>query len=73
MGGVDVFEGVPYGDTVSVAARFRPAQAAPRWAGVRDALSLGTPSLQDPGTVHGRNDDRRGAERRLWREIDPPA
>ncbi|MHB8284564.1 MAG: carboxylesterase family protein, partial [Caulobacteraceae bacterium] len=32
VAGVDVFKGVPYGDTVSGAARFRPARAAPSWA-----------------------------------------
>ena len=62
VGGVDVFKGVPYGATVSGAARFRPARPAPSWAGVRDALSLGTPSLQDPGTVYGLNEPAPGED-----------
>jgi para-nitrobenzyl esterase len=61
-GGVDVFKGVPYGDTVSGAGRFRPARPAPAWAGVRDALSLGTPSLQHSNTVYGLNEPAPGED-----------
>jgi para-nitrobenzyl esterase len=62
VGGVDVFKGVAYGGSVSGAARFRPARAAPSWAGVRDALSLGTPSLQDPSTVYGLHEPAPGED-----------
>lgn len=54
--GVDVFRGVPYGASVSGAARFLPATAAKPWAGVRDATRLGPPSLQHPDTVYGLNE-----------------
>ena len=62
IGGVGVFKGVPYGDSVSGAARFKPARLAPAWSGVRDALSLGTPSLQDPSTVYGLNEPAPGED-----------
>lgn len=54
--GVDSFRGVPYGDSVSGAARFKPARAAPAWTGVRDAIRLGSPSLQHPDSVYGVNE-----------------
>ena len=60
--GVDVFKGVPYGAAVSGQARFRPARAAGPWSGVRDAFSLGTPSLQDPSTVYGVNEPAPGED-----------
>jgi para-nitrobenzyl esterase len=61
-GAVNVFKGVAYGDSVSGVARFKPARPAPSWSGVRDALSLGTPSLQDPSTVYGRNEPAPGED-----------
>jgi para-nitrobenzyl esterase len=51
--GVEAFRGVPYGDSVSGAARFRPARPVTPWTGVRDAIRLGPPSLQHPNTVYG--------------------
>jgi para-nitrobenzyl esterase len=51
--GVDSFRGVPYGDSVSGRARFKPAKPASSWTGVRDAMRLGSPSLQHPNTVYG--------------------
>ena len=54
--GVEAFKGVPYGASVSGAARFKPAKAAAPWAGVRDATVLGAPSLQHPDTVYGVNE-----------------
>jgi para-nitrobenzyl esterase len=61
-GGVQVFKGVPYGDSVSGLNRFKPARPAPPWAGVRDALRLGTPSLQDPDTIYGLNEPAPGED-----------
>ncbi len=52
-GGVEAFRGVPYGNGVSGAARFKPAKPVPAWTGVRDAIRLGAPSLQHPNTVYG--------------------
>ena len=51
--GVEIFRGVPYGDSVAGAARFKPARSAPAWTGVRDAIRLGSPSLQHPDSVYG--------------------
>jgi para-nitrobenzyl esterase len=53
IGDVEIFRGVPYGDTVSGPDRFKPARPAPSWTGVRDAIRLGAPSLQHPTTVYG--------------------
>lgn len=62
VGGVNVFLGVPYGASVSGANRFKPARSAEPWAGVRDALALGTPSLQSPKTVYGLNEPAPGED-----------
>jgi para-nitrobenzyl esterase len=61
-GGVDAYKGVPYGAGVSGAARFKPARPVAPWTGVRDATRLGTPSLQDPTTVYGRNEPAPGED-----------
>jgi para-nitrobenzyl esterase len=61
-GGVDAYKGVPYGDSVSGAARFKPAKPVAPWTGVRDATRLGTPSLQDPSTVYGVNEPAPGED-----------
>jgi para-nitrobenzyl esterase len=50
---VSSFFGVPYAGRVSADRRFRrPAPLAP-WAGVRDALWLGPPSIQAPRAAFG--------------------
>lgn len=59
-GGVDTYKGVPYGAGVSGANRFKPARPAAPWTGVFDATKLGTPSLQDPTTVYGKNEPAPG-------------
>jgi para-nitrobenzyl esterase len=56
LDGVEIFRGVPYGDSVSGQRRFKPARAIPSWTGVRDATRLGSPSLQHPNTVYGMNE-----------------
>ncbi len=46
--GVNTFKGIPYGGTVSGERRFRrPAKLEP-WTGTREALQLGTPTMQLP-------------------------
>jgi para-nitrobenzyl esterase len=61
-GGVDAYKGVPYGASVSGAARFKPARPAAPWTGVFDATKLGTSSLQDPSTVYGLNEPPPGED-----------
>jgi para-nitrobenzyl esterase len=61
-GGVDAYKGVPYGASVSGAARFKPAKPVAPWTGVRDATRLGTPSLQDASTVYGLNEPAPGED-----------
>lgn len=61
-GGVDAYKGVPYGAGVSGANRFKPARPVAPWTGVFDATKLGTPSLQDPTTVYGRNEPAPGED-----------
>ncbi|TCS16637.1 carboxylesterase family protein [Caulobacter sp. BK020] len=61
-GGVDAYKGVPYGASVSGANRFKPARPAAPWSGVFDATKLGTPSLQDPTTVYGKNEPAPGED-----------
>src|SRR3954453_11654473 len=46
LGGVQTFKGIPYGGPTAGAGRFQPAQAAPPWAGVRDALAYGPTAHQ---------------------------
>jgi para-nitrobenzyl esterase len=37
-------------------ARFKEAPPPQAWSGVRDALKLGPPSMQGPGTTYGENE-----------------
>ena len=54
--GLVTFKGVPYAGSVSGAHRFKcPAELKP-WAGVREALQLGTPSIQAPNQTYGINE-----------------
>jgi len=54
--GALAFKGIPYAGSVKKAARFKEAPAAQPWTGVRDALTLGPPSMQGPGTTYGENE-----------------
>lgn len=56
QGGVDLYRGVPYGGDVSGIRRFLPAAPTPPWRGVRDALTLGPPSIQPAGGTYGVNE-----------------
>lgn len=51
--GVIAFKGIPYAGSVSGANRFKPAPPLQPWTGVRDALTLGPPSIQPPGGTYG--------------------
>lgn len=46
--GVNIFKGIPYAGTVSGERRFRRPASQKPWTGVRDALELGAPSMQNP-------------------------
>jgi para-nitrobenzyl esterase len=55
--GVNIFSGIPYAGTISGNRRFRrPAPLQP-WTGVRDALQLGAPAIQD-GQTRGLNEPK---------------
>jgi para-nitrobenzyl esterase len=50
------FKGIPYAGPVAGAGRFKEAPPPQSWSGVRDALQLGPPSMQGPGTTYGENE-----------------
>lgn len=54
--GALAFKGIPYAGSVTGVARFKEAPPAKPWTGVRDALTLGPPSMQGPGTTYGENE-----------------
>ncbi|MEZ5073088.1 MAG: carboxylesterase family protein [Bacteroidales bacterium] len=54
--GVNIFKGVPYAGSVSGKNRFLKAPPVEPWTGVRDALQLGSPSIQPPNQTYGINE-----------------
>ncbi|CAN5696772.1 carboxylesterase/lipase family protein [soil metagenome] len=46
--GVNIFKGVPYAGRISGDRRFRRPAPLESWTGVRDALTLGAPAIQNP-------------------------
>lgn len=54
--GALAFKGIPYAGSVSGPGRFKEAPPPVPWTGVRDALRLGPPSMQGPGTTYGENE-----------------
>jgi len=59
--GVNIFRGIPYAGKISGDRRFRrPAPLQP-WTGVRDALQLGAPTIQD-GQTRGLNEPKPNEE-----------
>jgi para-nitrobenzyl esterase len=46
--GVNIFKGVPYGGKLSGERRFRRPEALQPWTGMKDALTLGAPAIQNP-------------------------
>jgi para-nitrobenzyl esterase len=51
--GALAFKGIPYAGPVAGAGRFKEAPPPQPWSGVRDAIQLGPPSVQGPGTTYG--------------------
>ena len=70
--GALAFKGIPYAGAVTGAARFKEAPPPQHWSGVRDALLLGPPSLQGPGTTYGENEPA-GSENCLVLNVWTPA
>jgi para-nitrobenzyl esterase len=60
--GALAFKGIAYAGSVSGPNRFKPAPPAAPWSGVRDCLSLGTPSLQSPKTIYGEHEPHPGED-----------
>ena len=60
--GAIAFKGVPYAGSVSGANRFKAPPRAPSWAGVRDALRLGPPAPQTPGSTYGEQEPGRSED-----------
>ncbi len=56
LGGVDTYKGVPYAGSVAGARRFLAAPPPSAWSGVRDAIALGPPAIQQPGGTYGRGE-----------------
>lgn len=54
--GVTIFKGIPYAGNASGKNRFKKATPVKPWTGVRDALQLGNPSVQDPSQTYGLNE-----------------
>ena len=46
--GVNIFKGIPYAGKTSGERRFRRPGKLEPWSGVRDALTLGAPAIQNP-------------------------
>ena len=51
--GALAFKGIPYAGPVDGAGRFKAPPPPAAWTGVRDAIVLGPPAMQGPGTVYG--------------------
>ena len=69
--GVNVFKGIPYAGKVSGDRRFRRPAPLQAWSGVRDALQLGAPTIQE-GQTGGLNEPK-PAEDCLFLNIWTPA
>lgn len=54
--GVNIFKGIPYAGDASGMNRFKKAAPVKPWAGVRDALQLGNPSIQPANQTYGQNE-----------------
>lgn len=60
--GVDTYLGVPYAGSVSGANRFKAPSKPPEWTGIRDALTLGLPSIQPADQTFGINEPAPGED-----------
>ena len=48
---INVFKGIPYGDSTAGENRFMPPKPHPGWSGIRDAFEFGKSAPQAPGLV----------------------
>jgi para-nitrobenzyl esterase len=60
--GALAFKGIPYAGSASGANRFKAPPPAPNWTGVRDALYLGPPAPQTPGSTYGEQEPARSED-----------
>lgn len=51
--GVNIFKGIPYAGRISGDRRFGRPAPLEKWKGVRDALRLGNPAIQNPNSTYG--------------------
>jgi para-nitrobenzyl esterase len=54
--GVNIFKGVRYAGSVSGERRFRSPAPLASWTGIKDAIQLGPPSMQNPVETYGINE-----------------
>ncbi len=66
------FKGIPYAGGVSGGNRFKAPPPVKPWAGVRDALRLGAPTLQTPKSTYG-EDEPAYSEDCLYLNVWTPA
>lgn len=60
--GVNIFKGIPYAGSVSGRNRFGRPAPLEAWKGIRDALQLGTPAMQNKSSVYGINEPAPGED-----------
>ncbi|MDI7775399.1 carboxylesterase family protein [Asticcacaulis sp. EMRT-3] len=60
--GAVAFKGVPYAGSVSGANRFKAPPKVTPWSGVFDALKLGAPAPQTPGSTYGEQEPARSED-----------
>jgi para-nitrobenzyl esterase len=65
--GINVFKGIPYGDTTAGTNRFMPPKPPAAWKGIRDALAYGSTAPQTVGAADVRG---RAARARLPEESE---
>lgn len=70
--GVNIFKGIPYAGRISGDRRFRRPEPLTPWSGIREALRLGNPAIQQPNQTYGL-DEPEPAEDCLFLNVWTPA